>query len=106
MKYSLTKGTATNVVALRQKDSSATPIEVSKNPGNETVTFSKAATVKARLVKKGGGYALKYEVYIKGKYVGVINQTLRVMEVPSGEECCKCALQYFIDQHPAITSSE
>jgi hypothetical protein len=43
---------------------------------------------------------MKYEVYIKGKYVGAINKTLRVMEVPSGEECCKCALQYFIDQHP------
>lgn len=54
MKYSLTKGLATHTVA-PSKDLSATPIEVTKNPGNETVTFSKAATVKARLVKKDGG---------------------------------------------------
>ena len=43
---------------------------------------------------------MKYEIYIKGEYAGMINQTLRVLEVSGEQERCKCALQYFIDQHP------
>ena len=42
----------------------------------------------------------KYQVFSKtdGIYLGIINQTLRVIEVPSGEERHKNALQYEIDQ--------
>lgn len=35
-----------------------------------------------------------------GEYLGAINQTLRVVEVASGLERHKHALQYLIDQHP------
>ena len=54
-KYSLTKGQANHTVALAQKDLAATPIEVTKNPGNQTVTFQKNSATKARIVKSGGG---------------------------------------------------
>jgi hypothetical protein len=51
--YSLTKSpNADNVVALSKNE--GTPIEVTKNPGNDTVTFQKNASIKARIVKSGG----------------------------------------------------
>jgi hypothetical protein len=45
----------------------------------------------------------KYQVFSKsiGGYLGLINQTLRVIEVPSGEERHKHALQCLIDQDRA-----
>ena len=45
----------------------------------------------------------KYQIFSKtdGVYLGIINQTLRVVEVPSGEERHKNALQYEIDQDRA-----
>ena len=51
-KYSITKDPgADNVWALAQKDSSATAIEVTKNPGAATVTFQKNASTKVRIYK-------------------------------------------------------
>ena len=55
MKYSLTKNPNADHVVSTQKDEAATKIEVTKNPGNETVAFSKDSLVKVALVKKGGG---------------------------------------------------
>ena len=45
----------------------------------------------------------KYQVFCKsgGIYLGVINQTLRVIEVPGSEERHKNDLQYLIDQDGA-----
>ena len=55
-KYSITKDPAAdNIYSLAQKDLTATAIEVTKNPGNDTVTFQKNAATKARIVKAGGG---------------------------------------------------
>ena len=40
---------------------------------------------------------MRYQVYIRGEYAGMINQTLRVLEADT--ERLRNALQFLIDQH-------
>ena len=50
--FSYTKGPgADNIVTLAQKDLSATPIELSNNPGNDTITFVKNSSTRVRIVR-------------------------------------------------------
>ena len=54
-KYSLTKGPVADNVWALTKDPDATKIEITKNPGFDTVAFSKNAATQVSLENAGGG---------------------------------------------------
>ena len=53
--YSLTKDPNADHVVAVSKDLTATPIEITKDNGHETVTFQKDSAIKVRVVKQNGG---------------------------------------------------